>query len=118
MDSWWTQEPTGRATDNEVPSKATIRVMTANVRKAAYSRFEGAHTTAGLGSGLVSWFRLDGVPEVIFFSLSIDGREDGSASCRLGAFDTDGGGSRGAMASEAITIEFWSCFFFFKKKKG
>ena len=28
------QEPTGNATDNDVPSRATIKVMTARVRKA------------------------------------------------------------------------------------
>ena len=105
IDPTLAKERTGKATDNEVPSKATIRVMTANVRKATYSRLEGAHARGvGWGSGSVSGFKLDGVPESIFFSLSIDGREDGWWSCRLGGFDDDGGTSVGAMALSAIFI--------------
>lgn len=42
------------------------------------------------------------MPEAILYSLSIDGLEAGWASCRLGGFDNDGGGSIGAMTSEAI----------------
>ena len=37
----WHSELTGNATDNEVPSSATIKVMTARVRKATYSLIEG-----------------------------------------------------------------------------
>lgn len=35
---------TGKATDKEVPSRATIKVMTARVRKATYRRTEGFHS--------------------------------------------------------------------------
>lgn len=54
----------------------------------------------------MSGLKVDGAPEAVFFSLSIDGGEDKWASCRLEGFDTDGGGSMGAMASEAITVLF------------
>lgn len=37
-------ELTGNATDNEVPSRATIKVITARVRKATYMRADGFHS--------------------------------------------------------------------------
>ena len=42
---------TGKATDREVPSKATIMVMTASVRKTRYMRGDGFHKKSGTAPG-------------------------------------------------------------------
>lgn len=42
---------TGKATDREVPSKATIMVMTASVRNTRYMRGDGFHKKLGTAPG-------------------------------------------------------------------
>ena len=43
------ENPTGRATDKLVPSKATMSVMTANVPNARYNLVVGLNSASGTG---------------------------------------------------------------------
>ena len=43
------KEPSGRATDKLVPSRATISVITANVPKARYNLVVGLNSASGAG---------------------------------------------------------------------
>ncbi|KAL8726934.1 MAG: hypothetical protein Q9181_005881 [Wetmoreana brouardii] len=47
----------GNATDREVPSSATIIVITARVKNARYSRVEGLHSKSGPSSGTAERLR-------------------------------------------------------------
>ncbi len=68
--------------------------MTANVRKATYSRFEGFHSADSRAS-LASEMTADEVAEAFCFSPSLERLTDGGVSLEVGGSDEDRGASIG-----------------------